>query len=200
MQTLTEAEFLTWAGGAGLCLDPAYPESAVLTFRPDARQDRFWELPAEPELRPYFLLSLLELMGHWNACYVWRHLGRWPESADPRRINDVVEWHILEGLGLPLATDDVLRFERAEAGKLVTLMFSTTVFGWTVADDLYIVPDHARYIVKTDHHNVVHVSFRTRDDLDEWVRQMETRGFTLPEEVPDGTFKRPPWMPGDAQE
>ena len=194
MKTLTEAAFLTWADGAGLCLDPQYPESAVLVFRSDLHQDRFWEIPAEPERRPYFILALLELMGDWQECYAWRHLGSWPEFADPLRINDVVEWRILKGLGLPLGTADIVKFERAELDKLVTLMFSTTVFGWSVGEDLYIVPDHARFIVQTDHHNVIHVSCRSSADVDEWVSQMEERGFALPEEVPDSTFKRPDWM------
>ena len=194
MKTLTEAAFLAWAEGAGLGLDPQYPDSAVLVFRPDPHQDRFWEIPPEPECRPYFILSLLELMGDWQECYVWRHLGSWPESADPRRINDVVEWHILKGLGLPLGTADVVRFERAEVDKLVTLIFSTTIFGWSVGDDLYIVPDHARYIVQTDHHNVMHVSCRSATDVETWVTHMEECGFPLPEDIPDPTFKKPGWM------
>jgi len=86
-------------------------------------------------------------MGDWQECYAWTHLGSWPESADPLRINDVVEWQILKGLGLPLGTADVVKFERAELDRLVTLMFFTTVFGWSVGEDLYIVPDHARCIV-----------------------------------------------------
>jgi hypothetical protein len=199
MKTLTEAAFLAWADRAGLCLDPQYPESAVLVFRPDPQQDRFWEVPAEPERRPYFLLSFLELMGDWQECYAWRHLGSWPEFAEPLRINDVVEWQILKGLGLPLGTAEVVRFERAELDKLVTLMFSTTIFGWSVGEDLYVVPDHARYILQTDHHNVIHVSCRTSADLDEWVRQMEERDFALPVEVPDSTFKVPGWMRGEGQ-
>ena len=197
MKTLTEAAFLEWADGAGLCLDPRYPQSAVLVFRPDPHQNRFWEIPPEPERRPFFILALLELMGEWQECYAWRHLGSWPESADPLRINDAVEWRILKGLGLPLGTADVVKFERAELDKLVTLMFSTTIFGWSVAEDLYIVPDHARYIVQTDHHSVIHVSFRRSADVDEWVKQMEERDFPLPEEIPDSTFKRPDWMKGE---
>jgi hypothetical protein len=197
MQTLTEPEFLAWADRAGLALDPRYPESAVLVH-PDPDQDRFWEIPAEPECRPYFIVSLLELMGDWQACYAWRHLGAWPESADRLRINDVVELQILRGLGLPLGTGDVVKFERAELDKLVTLMFSTTVFGWSVGDDLYVVPEDARYILKTDHHDVIHVSFRNSADVDVWISQMQERGFSLPTDVPDATFKQPDWMKGDA--
>ena len=100
---------------------------------------------------------------------------------------------------MPLGTADVVKFERAELDKLVTLMFSTTVFGWSVGEDLYIVPDHARYIVQTDHHNVIHVSCRGSADVDEWVRQMEERDFALPEDVPDSTFKRPDWMKAEPQ-
>jgi hypothetical protein len=194
MKTLTESAFLAWADGAGLCLDPQYPKSAVLVFRPDPHQDRFWEVPAEPERRPYFILSLLELMGDWQECYAWRHLGSWPESADPLRINDVIELQILKGLGLPQGTADVVTFERAALDRLVTLMFSTTIFGWSVGDDLYVVPDHARYILQTDHHNVIHVSFRRSADVDEWVRHMDERGFPLPDDIPDSTFKKPEWM------
>jgi hypothetical protein len=199
MKTLTEGTFLAWAESAGMCLDPRYPQSAVLVFRPDPQQDRFWEVPVEAEQRPYFLLSFLELMGDWQECYAWRHLGGWPSSGTPRHINDAVERHILNGVGLPLGTADVVSFERAELDKLVTLMFSTTVFGWSVGDDLYVVPDHARYILQTDHHNVIHVSCRTSADVDEWVKQMEERGFSLPEDLPDSTFKRPTWLKDDAQ-
>jgi hypothetical protein len=199
MTTLTESEFLAWAETSGLRLDPQYPHSAVLVFHPPSQQARFWKVPTEPERRPYFILSLLELMGDWKGCYVWRHLGSWPDRADPSRINDVVELRILEGLDLPLGTADVLHFEKTDADRLVTLMFATTVFGWSVADDLYVVPDHARYIFQTDHHNVVHVSFRNAAEIDEWVAEMERRGFPLPEELPDATFKEPDWMKRDTK-
>src|SRR4051812_34080568 len=102
MNTLSEAEFLSWANAAGFDLDERYPHSAVLTFRPDPELDRFWEVPSEPERRPYFIASLVELMGEWQSCYVWKHLGRWPQSAEPSRINDVVELRMLKSLALPL--------------------------------------------------------------------------------------------------
>jgi hypothetical protein len=199
MKSISRAAFLAWAERAGLWLDPRYPHSAVLAFQADPHHDRFWEVPVEPERRPYFLWSILELMGEWQQCYAWRHLGRWPKSADPGRINDVVEWHILNGLDLPHGTADVVSFDRAEADKLVTLLFSTTVFGRSVSDDLYIVPDHARYIVQTDHHNVVHAYFGAVSDIDVWVQQMGERGFPLPEDLPDATFKRPHWLNGKSQ-
>lgn len=197
MKTLTEDEFLRWASTKGLGLDPKYPQSAVLDFQSNS-ESRFWEVPREPERRPYFLASLIDLMGDWQTCYAWRHLGSWPDpdDIDPDRINDAVEMLILKGLGLPLATGAVVQFSRDEREKLVTLLFSTTVFGWSVGEDLYVVPDHARQIIQTDHHDVVHASFADPDDLERWISKMSEEGFDLPDEPPDATFKRPAWMDG----
>jgi hypothetical protein len=194
MRTLAEADFLRWAEKNGLGLDEQYPDSAVLTFRPDSGHDRFWAVPPKPERRPYFIASLLELMCDWRSCYVWRHLGSWPDSVDQRRLNDVIELRILRGLGLPLGTADIVEFGYDEFDTLITLILSTTIFGWSVGEDLYIVPDHARHILQTDHHDVLHVSFRTPEEIERWVSVMEERGFPLPEDVPDETFARPPWM------
>ena len=198
MRTHREEEFLAWADRSGFQIDPRYPASAVLTFRPDAEHDRFWQVPDPPEMRPHFIASLLECMGDWQSCYVWRHLGRWPRSADPERVNDVVEWRILDGLGLPLGTNAVVEFQRSEFDKLLTLVFATTIFGWSVGDDLYVVPDHGGHLLQTDHHGVVHLSFRAEDALTACVAEMQRRGFALPDEVPDPTFKQPRWMKTDS--
>src|SRR5262249_59963833 len=123
-----------------------------------------------------------------------RHLGRWPQSAVPERINEVVELRILDGLGLPLGTEAVVEFSRTEQDKLVTLLFATTIFGWSVSEDVYVVPDHGRHLLQTDHHGVIHLSFRTEASLDRSIDEMERRGFSLPTELPDSTFKHPGWM------
>jgi hypothetical protein len=85
MKQLTEAQFLSWAGERGLGLDPQCPESADLIFRGESTDARFWCVPPEPERRPYFLSSFIELMGDWTACFCWRHLGSWPIGASSTR-------------------------------------------------------------------------------------------------------------------
>src|SRR5688572_16905985 len=99
MRTMKEEAFLQWAAERGLGLDPQYPQSAVLDFR-SGSESRFWLVPPEPQRRPYFLATLLDLLGDWQTCYVWRHLGGWPdpEYIEPGRINDAVEMLILRGL------------------------------------------------------------------------------------------------------
>ena len=82
----------------------------------------------------------------------------------------------------------------AEYDRLVTLLFSTTIFGWSVGEDLYVVPEHGRHLLQTDHHGVIHMSFRTEESLNHCIVEMDRRGFPLPDEVPDSTFKQPRWM------
>lgn len=175
-------------------LDVKYPDSAVLSFQPNPDLDRFWVIPAEPERRPFFLSLILELMGEWKSCRVWRHLGFWPFQADNERPNDIVEFVILNGIGLPLGTDSIVEFTQADINSLLTLLFTTTIFGWSVGEDLYIVPDHAQHIIQTDHHGVIHVSFRDTDALQLFVDAMEKEDFLLPQDVPDDTFRVPKWM------
>ena len=197
MKTPTVEEFLRWASAKGLGLDPAYPHSAELGFQAES-DGRFWAVPRQPERRPHFLASLIDLMGDWRTCYVWRHSGSWPDPklVNSLRVNNLVELRILDGLGLPLGTAAVVEFDRSERDSLITLLFSTTVFAWSSGQDLYVVPDHARQILKTDHHGVVHVWFPAGGDLEHWVSKMSEKGFDLPTELPDQTFKRPPWMRG----
>jgi len=194
MKTHTETQFLTWAGDYGIGIDSSYPQLAILAFIPDPDCDRFWEFPVQPERRPYFIASMLEGMGDWKSCFVWRHVGSWPTRPEPLRLNDRIEFQILRGTGLPLGTADVIEFDRTETDALITLVFSTSIFGWSVNEDLYIVPNTGRYIVKTDHHGVIHVSFRGSDDIHAFMRFMAERGFILPNELQDVTFKRPKWM------
>src|SRR4051812_7300012 len=102
MRNLAHEEFLRWASSKGLGLNPKYPQSAVLDFQSES-ESRFWEVPVKPELRPYFLATLIDLFGDWQTCHVWRHLGHWPapEAHDSDFIGHRVERQIFKGLGLP---------------------------------------------------------------------------------------------------
>jgi len=194
MKTHPEQQFLKWAEAHGMGLDERYPDSAILTFKPDPALDRFWVVPPQPQRRPYFLALMLDLMGKWRSCRVWRHMGSWPRRPDRQRPNHRVEFQILKGIGMPMGTADIVEFKRAERDQLTTLLFSTTIFGWSVGEDLYVVPNDARYIIRTSHHDVVHVSFRKLKELQQFVNRMDKEEFRLPEAVPDWTFETPDWM------
>jgi hypothetical protein len=90
------------------------------------------------------------------------------------------------------------RYERHEENKLIATLFTFMAFGWCVDDDLFFIPDHARQILQTDHHDVIHVICQSEKRVKELVQQMTTEGYALPTELPDWTFKRPVWMDGVA--
>jgi hypothetical protein len=196
MKSLMEADFLRWAEDHGLTVDSRYPQSAILQFRPASDCVRFWCIPDQPQRRPYFYSSVLELARPWDSCFVWRHLGSWPnkDHIDPHRVNDGVEFELLKGIGIPCSTAGVLNFQRDDLNHLISLLLVTSIFGWSVGDDLYVVPDNAQYVLKTDHHGVIHVEFRNEDNVNTWTLKMRERGFPLPDDLPDETFKRPSWM------
>jgi len=194
MRRHSEKDFLAWVQQRGLGLDPRYPDSAFLTLMPDPQFDRFWIVPPEPERRPYFLQCMIEAFGGWSSYHCWRHLGSWPAKPDECRINDQIEHAIFRGIGLPAGSADVVEFDASERVQLVTLRFATTVFGWSVGEDIFLVPDTARGILQTDHHGVIHASFKEEATMNAFVQRMEEEEFPLPEDVPDATFKIPKWM------
>jgi hypothetical protein len=195
MKRHTETLFLAWASDAGIVLDPRYPQSASLVFGENHSYDRFWCIPPEPERRPCFFRCILQAFGAWSSFRCWRHLGSWPSDPDPLRVNDQVEHTILSGLALPVGTADIVEFSHDEEVALITLLLSTSIFGWSVGEDLYLVPDSAAGILQTDHHEVVHASFRSEAMMTTFIQFMESEGFSLPDEPPDSTFKVPDWMP-----
>ncbi len=197
MNTLSEKDFLAWAKAHGIERDPAYPAFTVLEFAASgADHARFWCVPREPERRPDFIDTMLELMGTWTLCYVRRRSGRWPKTAQRWEAGRTVELAIVAGLGLPLGTIDTVAFERDQVDVLLTLIFANTIFALEEGDDLYIVPNDANCILMTDYHGAIHVMCREAAGIDGYVEKMTELGYPLPTKPPDETFKVPTWMKG----
>lgn len=182
METLSEIDFLAWAEARGLALDSRYPESSLLTFVSDGAESRRWSYPPEFYRSPYFLGVLLDLLGDWESCYVWRHMGSWPanDEIDQLDASEVVERSIYSGLGVPSGSANILQLARDDRAGLLTLMFCARQFGWSVGEDIHIVPDHARQFLMLSHHDVVHVHFRQSEDIAAWADHMVGRSLSQP--------------------
>jgi hypothetical protein len=194
MNRITEKSFLALIKKQRIIVDPGYPDSAVLCFDPDPGISRFWEIPEEARRITCFIDTILSSLVPWNTVYVWKHLGSWKSIATGVRLNDDVQAIIYSGIGIPGGHADILEFTKDEYPKLVALIFNQLIFGWNVGDDLYLIPDHGDQIVKTDHHDAVHVEFKSDETMQKFVEAMKQRGFPLPEDVPDETFKTPDWI------
>lgn len=196
MKFLSEEAFLEIVRAKGITISADYPDCAFLDYG-SATEGRYWVVPPEPERRPRFILALLNLMGDWDNCFAWRHDGSWPDVSNPetREWCNPVDLCILTNLGMPMGTADVVEFERAELDLLATLIFTSTVFGWSRNSDLIIVPEHGRQVLGVDHHNVIHAFCSNAQEMERWIKEMAKQGFPLPTKPPDGTFYRAPWMP-----
>jgi len=194
MKGIKEKKFIEMIRQKGMSVDSRYPESAELTFQEGSEISRFWEIPEEARRIPYFVDTTLAALDPWESIYVWKHMGSWNTSVDGERLNDDVQAVLYKGIGITENNADVLVFRRNELAELVALTFNQLLFGWHVGDDLYIIPDHGRQMMKTDHHDVVHVSFRDKATMEKFIIAMAEKGFELPEDIPDDTFKRPDWM------
>ncbi len=194
MERIEEKTFIEVVSQLGITVDSRYPETAGLNFAIDSKISRFWEIPEEARNIPYFVETILSALDAWESVYVWKQMGGWFTSIKGERLNDDVQAVIYQGIGITENNADILRFARNELTELVTLTFNQLVFGWHVGDDLYIIPDHGRQMIKTSHHDVVHVYVRDQSTMERFINTMAAKGFELPEDIPDGTFKRPDWM------
>lgn len=196
MTTIPQDHFVATLAQTGLALDPKYPDARVLRYTGEMHS-RFWITPTAARRRPFFLSSLLDLLGDWQTCSCWRPKGSWADFRDVelQRPDYSVEQCIFRGLGIVIGSADVLAFGRSEIDALITLLFNTSIFGWSIGEDTYVIPDHGGGFLKVSHHEVVHASVRSEVEINQWVKSMSKAGFDLPADPPDATFKRPTWMP-----
>jgi hypothetical protein len=180
MQLIPAADFLAWAGTLGIGLDERFDEPRCLAYRPYRDSDRFWALPEHPETWPFFVAQLLAALEPWLVCALWVRSGLWPDMAEGATRNGRVRSVILRGAGIPSRFVGGAKLGRGEEAELLAVAFAQLAFGSCVMDDLFIVPDHGRYFLQTDHHDAVHVSFADENLIKPFVDYMEEKGFPLP--------------------
>jgi hypothetical protein len=196
MEAVSGEDFRRWTAGHGIGVDPRYPDSGCLSVLPPADYARFWVVPADPATWPHFVASLLGGLDEWATGLLWPRSGSWPQSGRSPSYNEGVRDVMLRGAGIPDGWAGAVRFERDEEDALVAVLFAAMAFGWCADDDLFFVPDHARQLLQTDHHDVIHAECRSEERVLELVAHMAAAGYELPAEPPDWTFKRPAWMGG----
>lgn len=194
MQTLSEDEFLGWAAPHGIAITPEYAEAwpRNLSFTRPGSESRFWCIPGEASVVPWFLDVLLEALGGW------RHACFWPKDAcwlKRLATSDYTPGRYVASTLKPVwDCGGAIKFNRKEIDTLATLMFCAACFGEGVYDDVYIVPDTLDVFLMIDHHEVIWAKFASRGRCTQYVEALRRQDIELPTEPPDETFKPLPWM------
>jgi hypothetical protein len=192
MTPVAEKDFVEWLKQNGLTWDN---EHGYIDFNSDEFENRFWAMPERGARIVYFLSVILNSLDPWTYLMVCKQgASGWNNSNEQTGIIESVHDQIVSSVPVSKDFRGALRVERSDFVATVTLLFNQLLFGWCMWDDVYVIPDHARQIVKTSHHDVVHVSFRNSGKVAEFVEKLAKEKFYLSDEVPDGTFKTPAWM------
>ena len=194
MELISPDEFLEWSRRRSIEPDKRYAPPQCLVYVLKARHHRFWEVPERPAAIPYFVSHLLVGLGRWSHCHVWPRGGVWPQAEGTDRPDDRVRDVMLRGVGIPGGFEGAVRYGEDELDRLITVVFAQLLFGWSVPDDLFVIPDHGRQFLQTDHHGVVHVNFAEQAFIELFVKHMADQDYSLPTDLPDATFRRPKWM------
>jgi len=99
--------------------------------------------------------------------------GTWYEGSDSPIGNHIID-RVVATLGVPLDFAGALGFDGPEWRDLYLLISTFFVWGWSVGEDLYIIPKNGSCLLMTSHHGELRANFpneatRSRfcDDMDQ---------------------------------
>jgi hypothetical protein len=191
-----ERRNLTWSGQYRRCpllFGPNPIQFAWPWPRPQGRIRSWW-------LADFILagvkVSALQDLGGW---FLWPNDGRWLEGGkDPYyRVSNAV----LNALGIPLGFEGAAHFETAEVAALAAAVFARCFMMddsvGTVADHVYVFPDHGRLGLYFVDEELTWVLAATREPLDQfnqeliglgwdWLRDKSRNDLVFPGALEDG--------------
>jgi len=196
VKVIQKPEFETWAAARGLRSDERYADPRRLVYFPYRNHARFWVIPRTQKRLRELIGCLLEAVApSWTVCMAWPRTGRWISPDDDLADRGLVrERRRLWDSRLPFGQIAAVEFHREDVQLLIDLAAVQVRCGWSIHEDMHLIPDPALGFLETDHHDVIHVSCADEDGIRGVIREMADHGFALPDEPPDDTFKVPNWM------
>jgi hypothetical protein len=193
MRLATNDEFLGWAKQRGIGVNSRYSDPAQSCFwlhiLSGGGERRFWAFPFEARELLVFVTSILKALDPWESCRVLKRVGSWSYAEDGEG-QDLV----LESIGIPEGFGGSVEFLASEGATLLLLLVTQLAFASNPGDDLWVVPDHGRQVIFTDHDGAVHLLFAAPEHMGSFVEAMRENGFPLPDEPPNESLRWPNWM------
>jgi hypothetical protein len=202
MEVLKPDNFLDWAVLRGIVRDGEYPDSDDLVFDSGPGESRYWGYPADASSVPYFVRSLLGVVGPDETWWLYPTRGHWSLGGDSESWPESRVWTTsIHALGVPHGLVGAVGGLSLESDVLLSLLFLQVALGPSAHIDTYAVPESGHALLRFEHHDVVSARFRDPAQLAAAVVAMDGAGYPLPSRPPDATFKPTSWMgpdgPGD---
>ena len=194
--TLIPADiFLDRAERLGIVPDLRYSAPKCLVYAGLDAESRWWDFPAAPDDLLRFMSHVAAGLQPFQSCWLWRRGGSWFSRDLLRNRLEAAQRWVMRGPPIPEGFEGAIGFCADDSVQMVQLATAHAIASSFSHDDLFIIPDHARFIVMRDHHDVVHVVARDAADMVRFIKHMAAGGYILPDDPRDWTFKRPNWMP-----
>jgi hypothetical protein len=194
MRTISKKGFLSFLDRRKIGFDVRNANSHSIGFIDKREHHRFWEFPFQTNDLSRFLFAIIDGISVWRNLYVWPKCGSWPKD-NGKCVDVCIRNTFYRQFGVKMGSEGALICSSGEKATIVSFLFIHVLFVSDLFDDLFLIPDNGRFILGTDHHGVITVRTFSGLDLDLLIKHMKSKGFELPNEVPDDTFRKPEWMP-----
>jgi hypothetical protein len=164
MQILEDARFFAWLRQRGIIADPARGTGDRLTFAEGTPVERRWRPGGIVSDVPDFTRAMLTAAMNGGPWWLWRRGGGpWmDEFGEEGGLRNGALDRLLEALGFGGASGG-LRLGAKEMADLWLVVNAFFVFGWSVAEDVYVVPDDCSCILLFSHEGHVEAVFPTEE-------------------------------------
>ena len=150
MRLIAEPEFTTWAASVGIASHPRFPSNLAFVQALDSH--RAWLPTGRITDLPGFLQTAVGIASGDGETLLYRKGGgSWFEGDDAPIGNHIID-RVLEAIGVPQHFNGALSFEATEWRDLYLVISTFFVWGWSVGEDLYIIPRNASSMLMTSHH------------------------------------------------
>jgi hypothetical protein len=150
MQLVAESEFVSWAAGIGIARHPRFPLNLAFVQEPDCQKS--WLPTGRVTDLPGFLQTAVGLASGDGGTLLYRKGGQsWYESEDAPIGNHIID-RVLAAISVPREFAGALSFESTEWRDLYLVISTFFVWGWSVGEDLYIIPRNGSCMLMTSHH------------------------------------------------
>jgi len=135
--------------------------------------------------------AALTAAGAEGPVLVFPRHGYWPRWPMKVIEPDHTVAFLTHAIGIPSGWKGAIEFDPSERSRTIAVL----VCCWLeITKDFYVLPRNGKSLIQFSHHDVVHISCPTADEMNAVVAAMSVAKYELPTAPPDWTFKRPAWM------